>query len=1433
MKKYWKYLIGVLAVLTAGYGYLVKSVVPRYVEQLLPQVEKQSQEYLNGSVKIGGLEWNGGLTAEIKDIVVLDQQQAKVAELPRTVVSLKPWKALEKPAAAVSRVELEKPVVYLNMNEKQRWNMQDLLKPSDSDETPFYGLLQVKEGTLKVNTPFGHWNYGVEAAVDGGANPKFDLKALLSDDQDRLELKGLVDTKGVGQLTLTSKTLQLQPYGSVAKYYADIRELGGTIKDLALKVDNDGKRVQLSGEATAQKLSGKLLFNGKEHTAVVDAQMKCENNLLSVKGLEALVDQQKLYLEGQLDVTDWEKPAGSGVLTAPQITYAEETVKNLRVAFNAGKDMVQVTEASGEYGEGSFKGSATVDVPKLAAAGNLELKNISYALEKNPANTVNLNGSLALVAKQEQDNSLTIHGAADTFALSWKNLLVDRFDFDGNYKNNQLNIEHLSMFSENGSMMAKGFLKEQGDLKLEGRMAHFPIHPFLEAAGVNASKGYCSTIFAIGGNVQAPAFESAVQLLDADIMGQKIKEAHGRVALKDNILTFKKLKAHMEKGRHILDGTINLQGAEPVFDLSLETNGVRMEPIMQLVAPDVALTGNVDNLMEIQGTPSKPVIRGELNLTDGSANNFYLLDQVQGRYYYDDGQLLLKQVKVRSLGAEVDIDGSMLGTQRKLDFDIAAKNIQLNNLPIQEQGVELEGMVDFTGKLSGTMAAPYFEGEVQSQQLSINQETISSLKGKLTSNTTTMNHLEVSFEQPYKQNNLKKGLYEADVNLNLKEKFLDGNVHIQDGDLGGILRLCKKDFALEGELDGDIAICPRGKGSGIDIKAQLAPIKIHDQVYEGMDFTGRFKDYVLYLDDVTLYEKAAVKDKGVLKATGQVNTKQQLLDIVVDATDINPALVTAVMKDPPKISGDTDLALRLSGSYADLRTLQGSAVVNITKGSIAGVEADDATAMMTIADDTIQLKKLIATKDIYFVGAEGQIPLDLFREKDKRYNPQAEMNILVDLNNARLGILPALSKWIEWGVGDIKGAITIGGTLETPMLYGSAKIDEGSVKIKGLDTVIDKIHLDAEFLGNRIELKDLSTQLGKGKLSLDGSYALRTVEGEEYRLHLLADNAQLASTIFSGRINGELEIIPQRYRDFKNAKGNRFPPAGYRPLFKGNIRLDDVLLNIATVPEFGEGESNYGLDLKLELGPRIHMLNSMLYDIWLKGGVEMKGSTAFPVLTGRIYSEKGSVSYLRTDFKLEDASLAWINPGTFLPYVKLNGKARFSRYNIFMNIDGPVDTMDLKLTSHPELNQNTIIRMLTLQRDTAGSNDVSNDDMNNVMIAGLQMTVLGDVEMLIKQTLGLDQFRIYNGKVRSGLGFENSTALNRELTEDEKKQYNILASKFVTSHIQLGYSTSMDNEHSSIFGQYEFSRKFNITYSHSKDVNETEDWYGLEYQINF
>lgn len=49
---------------------LVHTVMPKYIKQAIPQMQQLAAEYINGSVSIGGLKWEGGLTAELTDVVV-------------------------------------------------------------------------------------------------------------------------------------------------------------------------------------------------------------------------------------------------------------------------------------------------------------------------------------------------------------------------------------------------------------------------------------------------------------------------------------------------------------------------------------------------------------------------------------------------------------------------------------------------------------------------------------------------------------------------------------------------------------------------------------------------------------------------------------------------------------------------------------------------------------------------------------------------------------------------------------------------------------------------------------------------------------------------------------------------------------------------------------------------------------------------------------------------------------------------------------------------------------------------------------------------------------------------------------------------------------------------------------------------------------------
>lgn len=1428
MKKYLQFLGFLIVLLTAGYIFLVHTVMPKYIKQMLPQMEAMAPNYIDGSVSIGGLIWNGGLSAEFTDITIKNAENEKITELPRVIIHFRPWLALDVPEKALSKVELVRPKVYLSMNDRQQWNMQHLLKPSDSDKTPFYGLLEVSDGSLQIKMPQGTWNFAVSGNVSGGANPDFAVDMQVTSGIDRLKLSGLVDTNGKGNLKLNAEKLDLQAYASLAQHYANIKALTGSLQNVALMYVNKDKGMRFSGEVGFNKLVGNVTFSGQEHKISLSGDVTAKDNLLDIQDFKIIMDEQNVNVTGEIDLKDIENPSGFGNITAEKLAYQDYQVEKLNVPFNIDKKNIVIENAEAVYGDGKIVINSNIDLEEKKLVADTVLENIVHQLSSRANDKLKISGQMAVLA-DFSDEQLKLKGATNVLDLQWNGVQIDKIAFDGFVDKNGLVVDNFSAFAgKGGSLAAHGSILEDGTLSVNGRMADFPIDPLLTMATGKDARGLCSTEFNLSGNINAPQFAGVMQMTQAEFMHQKITEAHGLLSLQDNVLKIKDFKANMDQGSHLINGSIDLRGSEPSIDLVLSTKGVRIEPLMQIISSDAYVTGNLDNELVLKGVVSNPSILGEIHASDGSAAK-QLFNSVDGHYSYIDGELTLKNFVVNAAIAKVELNGKM-NKNRELDFLLDAQNVDLAHLPVKDDTLDLDGLLNAKGYLGGTLTKPYFKGDVISDEIFINGEKISEIQGTLKSNLKEQNLFNIAFKQPYKDDVNNYGIYSADINIDLTEHFLQGNVSMLWGDVGGLLRMARQDYDISGLMQGELNFNPNGKGSGAYITIDADNVKIHERNYAHMNFKGCMKNGIISFDDVKLQEEKDVVDKGIIAVQGTIDFKKRQLDLELASLKANPAILTAIMKDPPEVQGEMDILMQLNGTFDKP---SGSASVVVNNGAIAGVGIDSLTAMLSLADDNIKLQQLLASKDVYSIKASGDIPVDLFRNKSERHNANAQMNIIMDLDEARLGILPAMTEMVEWGIGDTKGKIRVAGTLEEPLLFGSVKVDDGSLKIKDLDTVLENINLDVDFQGNQVLLRNLSTQLGKGQVVANGNYALHTDANVAYRLHITAKDAELMSSIFSSRINSEIDIMPQKYRDYRNYDGSE-PPEQYRPSVKGNVRLDDVKINMPTIPALGEGESNIGFDLNVELGPKIHLYNSYLYDIWLSGGIHLKGSTLYPIIEGSIKADKGTIKYLRTDFKLNKASLVWVDQGTFLPNVNLDSMARFNRYHVFMRINGPVSEMDLQLSSDPPLEKNTIIRMLTLQRESAGSNEVTSEDMTNLMTAGLQMTVLGDVEMMIKQTLGVDQFRIYTGRTRSGIGFESTKDRNHELTDDERNQYNVLISKYLNDKFMLGYTTSFDGKYRSIFGQYDINRHFNITYSRSYDLSdEAEDWYGLEYKVTF
>jgi len=1506
MKKYlginYITVIGaIFALCVASYLFLVQKLVPQYIQQMLPVAEEMATEYINGSVKIGGLNWPGGLTAEVNNVEVKDTNQQKVILVPKTKVYFRPWMAIISPARAVSKIEVREPEVWMCLQKDDKWNLTSLMKPSESSESPFYGQLEVQKGKLNVDTPYGSWKLGVDGLVDAGANPKYDVKAQVKTAEEVLEVSGLMTTKGIGEMQVKAKKLSFATYAPLIKHYTSIKEFTGELLNTHIAWKNDGKGNLFSGETDFANLGGKYAIENEEHRFVIDGRLKAVDSILEVQRLNAIIDNvQQLHLKGKADVHDLDNIGGQGVLSSPKLSYKSYTVEKLQLPFTLSKKLLQIDKASTVYGGGEIRTSATVDLRDDSLTADIFVANVSHALSAKGGDVIKANGSIAVLGRKEKKNdreTFQIHAGADTFDLKWQDVLINKLNFDGDYDGNKLTVDHFSAYTGDGVIALKGNVvpKTNGSIAIDGRMADFAIDPALNHFANVQGKGKLSMNFKVTGTTSSPEFGTAIQIRDVEIMQHKLKEMHGFVAMKDRVLNIKRLGATLTQGRHILDGSVDLRQNDPILNLELKSKHVRVEPLIALATKDYSVTGNLNNTMRINGTPNHPRVEGELELTDGSIQT-YLLNGISGKYLYDDGFIKLQDLIIKLFIADVKIDGT-LSKDKRLAFDIAAHNVDISKSPYRSKKYDVDGLMNIDGHVSGFLNAPNFDGTIASTLLKINGESYTDVSGSVKSDMKAVNNFNFSFKQPHQNKKGERisgiGSFVAQGNANMLQKYVTGKVTVENGDIGGLLRTNRMDFALNGYLNGSVDICPEGKDSGIKFSIASNNLSTHNLNYDALSVKGNYKDNIANIEELLLLEKKSVLDKGYIRVSGVVDTVGSSTKLQAKSVGANPAIINIAMKDPLDIKGSMNFDAALTGPLSEPKAELSAEIVN---GSVMGVAFDRAATNVNLLEDNIYIKEILGTKDVYGVSGAGKIPMDALRNKAERKNPQAEMDISLNLEKAELGILTAIKKF-DWGIGPIDGKLNIRGNLEEPKIFGNLKVEDGTVKVRGLNPVLEHIKLDAEFNGDKANLNSFTMQLGKkGSVSATGYYLLNSNNVDAYRMNIVAKDAEISYTsMFKGKINSELVITPQSYRDYwhravkpnitsKNSSkpkkleadkkgqavkaaampiklGPRMLTEQTRPLIKGKIRLDNVVANILSLGDNEVGsETNVGLDMKLELGPKIHMLNAMFYDIWLKGGLDIKGGYYSQTtndekedeavinrhnrgrdglkIDGSIEADKGSITYLRTVFKLTDGKLVWTQPGEIMPYVKLDSWSRFGKYRIYAKIDGNLGDLKgndiLKLTSSPSLERNTLIRMLTLQRESAnGGNEISNDDMNNVMNAGLQMAVLGNVELWVKQTLGLDQFRVYTGKVNAGIAFDGSDTKN-QLTSNDKNRYNVLISKYLTDRFMVGYTTDFNAEERVIFGQYDLGRHFNLTYSDKRRLSgERKDWYGVEYRVDF
>jgi translocation and assembly module TamB len=233
------------------------------------------------------------------------------------------------------------------------------------------------------------------------------------------------------------------------------------------------------------------------------------------------------------------------------------------------------------------------------------------------------------------------------------------------------------------------------------------------------------------------------------------------------------------------------------------------------------------------------------------------------------------------------------------------------------------------------------------------------------------------------------------------------------------------------------------------------------------------------------------------------------------------------------------------------------------------------------------------------------------------------------------------------------------------------------------------------------------------------------------------------------------------------------------------------------------------------------------------GRVKVGGSIAQPDVSGRIVAIRGTVSYLRTQFKVEEGSVEFRQFSSFEPIIKLNAKATLQQTVVYLNVNGPMGEMEFKLTSEPAMSQQEILSLLTLrsryfEKQNDGDTGLGRDELMAALDAGLQMRFISEIEGNVRSALGLDEFRFVRDTSSSIVKKNNNK--NDEGSTVNKEVYNLEMSKYLTDRLLISYVMGVDHSKNEVSFRYSLNRNISLTGSID---DEKETWIGAEARYRF
>lgn len=1396
------------------------SINPMAQTYIAPMVKEQVNNVINGSIDYDSLRinWNGDVV--LTDVTIKDRDGHLVGTAQEVAVGVK-LSSLPKivggntsGATAISSVIVEAPDFHIWQLADGSWSITKLVKPSDPNKSgTFDGSVTINDGRVALRTKDGIKrnveNLDGTMALDMSGMSKGAFTADV--DGSAITLNGKIDMNNVSNFDLFVQADEIDTAGimSFVPLRKDLSVTSGKLQDLHLNLKSEDGKYIMSGNVGFKGLTGtykrgntiynitdgtgRIMLNN-DQIVISRSSWRVNDQVTKINGLVTLgKDEEYLNLNVVADKVDLEAITDVGVsgivggrahiggtTVAPRV---DATIASDGISYNGyyidrlqgdivyDNGLVRTDDVRLSVGEGSakVKGQYVVDTGDFDTT--IKIQNLplgTFTKDMISPVTGNIDGEMRILGKNNQVTDVV--GSVKGRQIGIRGVVVDTAKANFTHADNSTNMTVVGIIGD-GALSGYGYIQNGNiDATISGNA--LPLTALSLIIGQDVD-GTLNTSFAIQGTLDNPNVMGTVWGQEVHYKGARFNNIHGDIKLDNHILTITNGHIGDGDGGYDVNGWYNLN--TDVLDLNAKARAARIENVIRTVT-DVPITGWFETDNHITGTAANPIIEGRAHLWDGSAYG-KLVTNAFAKYNYQNDTLELYRFDIEGYGATITGGGTV--SKEAINIDFEGKKIDMGRLLINTD-YKVDGLLSGRGQITGSVDNPQFNGYISSDALSVNGELLNDIHGRVYADKSVVNVQDFTFAEA------DGGRYTAKGGMKFDDsRQLFGVLDVTNGSVKNLLTLLdRSNEHIDGKLNGSVEIGGTRDNPSVNVTGKINDVSIDEKIVGDATIDASLANRKFKVTTLKLpVDEGLIAIGGTMDLDGQADLQVALKDV-----DIVPFL--PLMGKDIQATGWVTGVVNITGETKNPKVELSGAVES---GSFNGVGIDEGFVLATMQDQVIQIQRIQGAKSGYKLSVYGKIPLAaIFTSGYIPANDSKSMDVTIDFNEADMAVIPLLTTSVKEATGPLKGTVHITGTIDQPEAYGTVSVRNGTMKLASVENQITGIDGDLIFSGQQGDFQS-RINMGKGSAGLAAKVNWSGHTLTNYKAAVQLEDLEVRSEYVRGPLNGELYIAD---RDGL-------------PTLIGTLNLEKIQFKIPLSLQSSESTKDMGVDVTVHAGKGVRLYDRTLYNMFISGDVHFGGSLQNPTASGQFDVRNGTFKYLSHVFNITKGNAHFVG-GSYLPNLQLEAETNVSNYTIMLGVKGTVDHMDLSLSSNPTLSRKQIISMLTFGRGAdSNSSTLTNEDVNAVATAGLQMFAFGYVQDALQNTLGLDRINITTGSIDPDEPTNRDTASN----------YNIEIGKYVLPRVMLTYSQGINNKQNKYGIEYSVKRNLKFTGWHTSKGN--------------